>query len=107
MQRICLLMDEQRLFLRPGLKVSDIAAALGTNSRYVSDCINVVKGIPFAQFINEYRMDYAKQLMREQPDMKISSVATESGFSNDKAMTRYFKEHTGMTPTEWKNNTQK
>jgi AraC-like DNA-binding protein len=52
-------------------------------------------------------MDYAKQLMREQPYMKISSVATESGFSNDKAMTRYFKEHTGMTPTEWKNNTQK
>lgn len=106
MQRICLLMDEQRLFLRPGLKVSDIAAALGTNSRYVSDCINVVKGIPFAQFINEYRMDYAKQLMREQPDMKISAVATESGFSNDKAMTRYFKEHTGMTPTEWKVNSQ-
>jgi AraC-like DNA-binding protein len=34
--------------------------------------------------------------------MKISSVAIESGFTNDKAMTRYFKEHTGMTPTEWK-----
>jgi AraC-like DNA-binding protein len=34
--------------------------------------------------------------------MKISSVAIESGFTNDKAMTRYFKEHTGMTPIEWK-----
>ena len=107
MQRICLLMDEQQLFLRSGLKVSDIASALGTNSRYVSDCIKASKGCAFLQFVNEYRMDYAKQQLRQYPDKKISVVATESGFSNDKALTRYFKEHTGMTPTEWKNNVNK
>ena len=107
MQRICQLMEEQQLFLRSGLKVSDIAVALGTNSRYVSDCIKAIKGCPFLQFVNDYRMDYAKELMRKYPDKKISAVAMESGFSNDKALTRYFKEHTGMTPTEWKNNDQK
>ena len=102
MQRICHLMDEQQLYLRPGLKVSDIAVALGTNSRYVSDCIKAVKGISMSQFINDYRVEHAKQLLRENPDMKISVVATESGFSNDKALTRYFKDYTGMTPTDWK-----
>ena len=107
MQRICQLMDEQQLFLRPGLKVSDIAVALGTNSRYVSDCIKAIKGCSFLQFVNDYRMDYAKNLMRQYPDKKISVVAMESGFSNDKALTRYFKEHTGKTPTEWKNDDQK
>lgn len=107
MQRICQLMDEQQLFLRPGLKVSDIAAALGTNSRYVSDCIKATKGCAFLQFVNDYRMDYAKELMRQYPDKKISVVAMESGFANDKALTRYFKEHTGKTPTEWKNDDQK
>jgi AraC-like DNA-binding protein len=54
------------------------------------------------QFVNEYRLEHAKRLLLEHPEMKISSVAIESGFTNDKAMTRYFKEHTGMTPTEWK-----
>ena len=107
MQRICQLMDEKQLYLQQGLKVSDIASALGINSRYVSDCVKAVKGCSLTQFVNEYRVEHAKRLLLECPEMKISTVAVESGFTNDKAMTRYFKEQTGMTPTEWKNDNQK
>lgn len=106
MQRICHLMDEKQLYLQQGLKVSDIASALGINSRYVSDCVKVVRGCSLTQFVNEYRVEHAKRLLLERPEMKISTVAIESGFTNDKAMTRYFKEQTGMTPTEWKNDNQ-
>ena len=106
MQRICQLMDEKQLYLQQGLKVSDIASALGINSRYVSDCVKAVKGCSLTQFVNEYRVEHAKRLLLECPEMKISTVAVESGFTNDKAMTRYFKEQTGMTPTEWKTNKQ-
>ena len=102
MQRICDLMDDQQLYLQQGLKVSDIASALDTNIRYISDCIRAERGCSLTQFVNEYRLEHAKRLLLEHPEMKISSVAIESGFTNDKAMTRYFKEHTGMTPTEWK-----
>ena len=107
MQRICQLMDEKQLYLQQGLKVSDIASALGINSRYVSDCVKAVKGCSLTQFVNEYHVEHAKHLLLECPEMKISTVAVESGFTNDKAMTRYFKEQTGMTPTEWKNENQK
>lgn len=107
MQRICQLMDEKQLYLQQGLKVSDIASALGINSRYVSDCVKAVKGCSLTQFVNEYRVEHAKRLLLECPEMKISTVAVESGFTNDKAMTRYFKEQSGMTPTEWKNENQK
>ena len=107
MQRICQLMDEKQLYLQQGLKVSDIASALGINSRYVSDCVKAVRGCSLTQFVNEYRVEHAKRLLLERPEMKISTVAIESGFTNDKAMTRYFKEQTGMTPTEWKNDNQK
>ena len=107
MQRICQLMDEKQLYLQQGLKVSDIASALGINSRYVSDCVKAVKGCSLTQLVNEYRVEHAKRLLLECPEMKISTVAVESGFTNDKAMTRYFKEQTGMTPTEWKNENQK
>ena len=102
MQRICNLMDGQQLYLQQGLKVSDIASALDTNIRYISDCIRAERGCSLTQFVNEYRLEHAKRLLLDHPEMKISSVAIESGFTNDKAMTRYFKEHTGMTPTEWK-----
>ena len=106
MQRICHLMDEKQLYLQQGLKVSDIASALGINSRYVSDCVKAVRGCSLTQLVNEYRVEHAKRLLLERPEMKISTVAIESGFTNDKAMTRYFKEQTGMTPTEWKNDNQ-
>ena len=106
MQRICNLMDEKQLYLQQGLKVSDMASALGINSRYVSDCVKAVRGCSLTQFVNEYRVEHAKRLLLERPEMKISTVAVESGFTNDKAMTRYFKEQTGMTPTEWKINKQ-
>ena len=106
MQRICHLMDEKQLYLQQGLKVSDIASALGINSRYVSDCVKAVRGCSLTQFVNEYRVEHAKRLLLERPEMKISTVAIESGFTNDKAKTRYFKEQTGMTPTEWKNDNQ-
>lgn len=102
MQRICDMMDGQQLYLQQGLKVSDIASALDTNIRYISDCIRAERGCSLTQFVNEYRVEHAKRLLLDHQEMKISSVAIESGFTNDKAMTRYFKEQTGMTPTEWK-----
>ena len=102
MQRICELMDGQQLYLQQGLKVSDIASILDTNNRYISECIRAEKGIPFTLFINEYRLEHAKHLLLEYPNKKISTVAIESGFSNDKALTRCFKDLTGLTPTDWK-----
>lgn len=99
--RICQLITTQQLFLRSGLKVSDLAVMLGTNSSYVSDCINACSGTSFSQFVNAYRVEYAKMLLGRRPDLKLSAVATESGFSSESSFFRTFKQHTGSTPKEW------
>lgn len=101
MPRIRELMDHDRLFLQSELKVADVAALLGTNVRYVSDCINQQEGCSFSQFVNGYRIDYAKKQLRDHPDKKIASVAYESGFANETSFFRAFKALTGMTPREW------
>jgi AraC-like DNA-binding protein len=102
MQRIYQLMDRERPYLRSELKVSDVAEKLGVSSRVLSDCIRNSTGNTFANFINAYRIDHAKQLMRTQPDIKISEVFLSSGFANETTFFRVFKAATGMTPTEWK-----
>jgi AraC-like DNA-binding protein len=94
-------MTEQQLFKQSELKVADVAALLGTNVRYVSDCINQVEGRSFSQFVNSYRIDYAKQQLRQQPDMKLTVLSLESGFANETSFFRAFKSLTGMTPREW------
>ena len=106
MQRIITLMEEEKPYLNSDLKVSDLADRLSINSRNLSDCIRKTTNNSFANFINAYRIEYAKQLMREQPDMKISEVFLSSGFANETTFFRIFKAVTGMTPNEWKANEQ-
>lgn len=102
MQRICQLMDEERLFLNSELKIADMASLLRTNVTYISNCINSQKGCSFIQFVNGYRIDYAKQLLRKHPDKKISEVWAASGFANETSFFRTFRALTGMTPNEWR-----
>jgi len=55
----------------------------------------------FSQFVNTYRVHYAQELLRRQPDMKMTFVAIDSGFSTETSFFRNFKTVTGMTPREW------
>ncbi|MBO5583938.1 MAG: AraC family transcriptional regulator [Prevotella sp.] len=101
MERISQLMKEQKPYLNSEFKLSDIASMLGTNSRYVSDCIKQHAGCSFTQYINGFRIAHAQQLLTVEPDMKLAAVCIESGFSNETSFFRTFKTVTGMTPGEW------
>ena len=103
MQRINQVMEEQKLYRNSELKLQDLAAVLGTNRRFVSDCINSQMGCTFSQYVNIYRINYAKHVLRQRPDKKIADVYIESGFANEISFYRTFKSVTGMTPKEWLN----
>lgn len=102
MQRICQVMEEQLLFMNPNLKITDLATALGTNRSTISACINSQRDCSFPQFVNAYRVAYAQELLRTQPDIKIAEVCMQSGFSSEASFYRIFKAVTGTTPTAWK-----
>lgn len=102
MTRIEQLMMQQQLFLQKDLRVSDVAKALGTNSTYVSACINGQWGGSFTELVTQYRIGYAKELMQSHPDMLMETVADQSGFFSESSFYRAFKARTGLTPTEWK-----
>lgn len=101
MNRICQLMDEQQLFRNSELKAADVAAKLGTNSRYVADCIRECRGITFTQLVNEYRVGYVQLFLRQHPNKKVFEAYTEAGFTSERSFFRIFKDVTGMTTSEW------
>jgi len=101
MDRIRQLMEQQQLYLNSELKLEDIASALGLNRSYVSDCINSHTGDSFSQFVNGYRIEYAKQVLRSKPDTKVTSLYISAGFSSEQSFYRNFKSFTDMTPKEW------
>lgn len=104
MDDINILMSEQHIFLNSNLKLNDVAVELSTNRRYISDCIKAHCGCTFSQYVNNLRIEYAKNLMRNQPDIKMAEVALSAGFSNETTFFRTFKGITGQSPKEWMNS---
>lgn len=104
MIRIVQLMETQQVYLNQDLKVSDVAEVLGVHRNAISACINAQKGCSFNQFINDYRVEHAKKLLRETDEIKISHICHEAGFATESTFFRAFKASTGMTPKEWTAN---
>lgn len=102
MRQISQLMEQEQLYLDSDLKLADLATRLHTNRNAVSACINSQRGCSFSQFISNYRVEHAKQLLRQHPDMKMTEVWMQSGFTTESSFFRAFKAATGLTPTEWK-----
>ncbi|MBO4753232.1 MAG: helix-turn-helix domain-containing protein [Bacteroidales bacterium] len=101
MQSIDHAMIEKQLFLNSELKLTDVAVELDMTPRNLAECIKVSEGSSFAQYVNKYRVEYAKRLLLEQPEKKLTNVAIESGFANETSFFRTFKSITGTTPREW------
>ena len=101
MQRICRLMESEQLYLNKSLKLSDLSLQLGVNKNYVSACINNQRGCSFSHFVNTCRVEHAQKLLREHPDIGLSTLADQCGFSSESSFFRAFKAITGKTPREW------
>ena len=99
-QKVSALMEEG-LYKKKGLSIADLATTLGSNTKYISSCINADAGCSFYDYVNGYRIRFAQQLMREDSRQKLSDIADAAGFASESAFYRNFKLVTGETPAEW------
>lgn len=105
--RIEQLMTEEQLFRQPNLKIIDLVQRLGTNRNYIYHAINGEMGIPFSEYINRMRIDYATMLMNQKPGTPLNEVAEQSGFTSSTTFYRNFKLYRGIGPKEYLNNLKK
>lgn len=84
-------MQEEKLYLEPKLKIADLASRVGTCRTYISQYINQQKGVSFSDYINEQRIRYAEQLLKEDPTLSIEYLSTATGFSNEQSFMRNFR----------------
>ena len=91
----------EQLFLKQGIRISDIASMLETNRTYVSRLVNNTYNMSFSDYINTLRIDYAEQYLLHNRDAKQSDIAAACGFPNASAFNNVFKKITGVTPKIW------
>ncbi len=101
-QRIDQLMSKEQLYLNPQLKLTDLVQRLGSNRNYVYQAINIEMSMPFAEYVNRMRIEYAEQLMLSQPQMPLTEVATRAGFASTTSFYRNFKIFRGCSPKSFK-----
>ena len=95
---------QQKPYLNPELTITEVASKLNVSVKYLSQVINESLGKNFYDFINSYRIEEAKQQLKNETDSRktILEVLYESGFNSKSAFNSAFKKHTGFTPTEFR-----
>lgn len=104
-QKIEDLMDEKQIYRHKDLRITDLAMMLGTNRTYLSQTINKEYGLNFSDFINRYRVQYAKKILGQKSMKPYKTIIDEAmfsaGFSSESTFYRAFKSETGVSPKEW------
>jgi len=101
--RLVRLMGNDRPYLDGELNLLGLAVMMELNVHQLSYLINKGFSENFFQFVNKYRVEYAKDLLRNMEASRYSllGIAYESGFNSKTAFNTTFKKMTKMTPSEF------
>ncbi|WP_395046430.1 helix-turn-helix domain-containing protein [Flavobacterium sp.] len=100
-EKINVLFETRKIYTNPDLTLSILAKELNIRPQLLSQFINDNLNKSFTQFINEYRIDEAKRLLKESTQFKIDAVGFESGFNSSSTFYSSFKKITGTTPSNY------
>lgn len=93
---------EERLYAQVNLMREDIMERFGIGRHRLNDQLNAfADGLSFPQYINSIRMEIAYDLLTNRPEMKITEIAREVGFTAPN-LREQFKRCYGITPAEYR-----
>ncbi len=106
LQQLIQYMNHSEIWKDNELSIAKLAQYTEIPKHYITQILSENLNKNFYSFVNEYRVEYAKKLIKS-PDYKAWSfvaIAFECGFNSKTAFNNFFKKYTGMTPSEFKKN---
>lgn len=102
-EQLEILLQENQLFTHNDLKQSTLVQASGFSAQQISQALNS-QGVTFNDFVNQYRLSHIKAQLANPENQKadIQQLALDSGFNSKATFYRVFKEKVGMTPSEYR-----
>ena len=97
-------MKNEKPYLDPSLTLNNLGNQLSINPKDLSILINKYIGQHFFDFVNNYRIENAMELLTDpnNHDLTVLEVLYEVGFNSKSSFNTAFKKHTGFTPTEYR-----
>lgn len=93
-----------RNYMNETLSVKDISAHVFLSMSYVCTFFKNETGQTLNQYLTEYRMEMAKQLLAD-PRYKISDISSKVGYTDGNYFGKSFKKYTGLSPSEFREKT--
>jgi len=95
-------MRQCKPYLDEKLDLEKTSLAIGLTIQQTSELINSKIGMSFRAFLNSYRIEDAKEILKNKPGTSVISVAYETGFGSKSAFNEEFRKSVGMTPIEYR-----
>lgn len=102
--RLNMLLQEEKIFTRPELKLAMLAERLDVTPQQLSRLVNEKFGKSFSDLINEYRIHefLIRQRDPRYAHFNLLGLAFEVGFNSKSAFNAAFKKTTGRAPSDFK-----
>ena len=88
----------------PVRTVGEAAERLGTDTGTLHAYFKERMGLDFRTWRTRLRLEDAKRMLLEHPEMEAAEAGRRAGFSNRSNFARQFLAYTGMTPMEWRDS---
>lgn len=95
------LFSEEKIFLNPSLRLSDVYREIGTNRSYMSRYFNQECHSTFFDYVNSWRVRHAEKLLLES-SASLEVISEQSGFNSLSTFRRAFAKIHDCSPTEFR-----
>ena len=76
----------------------DLSNEFNLTPKYCSQIFKKLSNDTFKNYLNQYRIDVARRKIAENPEIKISDLSAEVGFTSSTSFIRVFSKYVGTTP---------
>jgi AraC-like DNA-binding protein len=85
-----------------GLGVKQVADAFNMSLPYLSRVFKKEKGFGLLNYINNYRVQKAKEIMKSDENATVADIAEKVGYNSSQTLIRIFKRYEGTTPGQFR-----
>lgn len=97
-------MQKEKPYKQKVVHLNDVAKTLDIHPNYLSQAVNQLSGNKFFDYLNQYRIDEAKKMLKDPAYDKhnLMGIGFEAGFNSKSSFYAVFKKNTGMTPAQYR-----
>ena len=93
---------DDRMYKDCNVTIYSLAANLGCKKNELTEYFNLSQHTNFRTWLSDIRFNEAVRMMKENPEFSNDAISTECGFSSHIQIYRIFKQKTGLSPSQWR-----